>query len=277
MPELPEVETTKNILAPWVEGQEINQIIVRNPHLRVPVTNDILRLKGQRIVKVMRRAKYLVIELLGKGYLVVHLGMTGYFKVLTSACPPGKHDHIDLILQNGTLLRFNDSRRFGSWQYGVSLEAVPGFSTLGVEPLSADFSVAYLIDKLKNKKTAIKAALMDGHIVVGIGNIYANEALFWARIHPTTPAGEINQERLNRLIREIKRVLVEAIAAGGCTIKDFKGPNGKIGCFAQDLYVYGRKGKPCRLCGASIHKEKLSGRASFFCPIHQKLEKQADR
>lgn len=277
MPELPEVETTKNILAPWVEGQRVKEIIVRNSHLRIPVGSEILRLKGRCIARVMRRAKYLVMELTGGGYLVIHLGMTGYFKILTKECPPGKHDHIDLVLQNGAILRFNDSRRFGSWQYGLTLASIPGFAALGVEPLSADLSVAYLQDKFKNKKTSIKVALMDRRIVVGVGNIYANEALFRAEIHPATPAKGMSQKELDRLIQEIRRVLKTAIAAGGCTIKDFKNPHGRMGYFAHDLYVYGKKGEPCRLCSAPIQKEKLSGRASFFCPNHQKLKKQADR
>ncbi|QRN41782.1 MAG: bifunctional DNA-formamidopyrimidine glycosylase/DNA-(apurinic or apyrimidinic site) lyase [Neisseriaceae bacterium] len=269
MPELPEVETTKNKIMLTLQGQRILRIEVRQPHLRWVVSPQIMRLQNEKVHECSRRGKYIILKL-DHGYLVIHLGMTGFFTILEAHIPASKHDHIDVILENGIILRYNDIRRFGSWQWFECLEDCVLIQNLGVEPLSDEFKSDYLFNCFKHKKVACKIAIMDSKIVVGVGNIYASEALFLAKIHPEIPANQLNMQQLDNLVSSIKAVLLKALKEGGTTIKDFKQPDGKIGYFVQQLSVYGRHGEKCYVCGTSITSKVLGQRNSFFCPVCQK-------
>ncbi|HSN23909.1 MAG TPA: bifunctional DNA-formamidopyrimidine glycosylase/DNA-(apurinic or apyrimidinic site) lyase [Methylomicrobium sp.] len=266
MPELPEVETTRRGIAPAVEGREIQQMIIRQPSLRWPVPETLPDLlKGQRIQAVDRRGKYLLLRT-EKGVLIVHLGMSGSLRILPVGHLPLKHDHIDLIFSNQIILRFNDPRRFGAVLW--TTEAVtehPLLKDLGPEPLTADFDESQLYKSAQNRKTPIKSFIMDSHIVVGVGNIYANEALFRAGIRPTRPAGKISLARYQRLVECIRVVLDDAIRQGGTTLRDFVNEAGKPGYFKQQLKVYGRAGMPCLVCGEPLTEIRLSGRSTVFC------------
>ncbi|MBY6019377.1 bifunctional DNA-formamidopyrimidine glycosylase/DNA-(apurinic or apyrimidinic site) lyase [Halomonas denitrificans] len=265
MPELPEVEVTRQGIAPHLEGRVVEQVIVRNPRLRWPVDPLIQQLVGQTILSVTRRAKYLLVDT-EAGVLILHLGMSGSLRVLDPAPEPGKHDHLDLVLDSGAVLRLNDPRRFGAaiwWQ--LPLDAQPLLNKLGPEPLTAAFNAEQLATALKGKTSAIKTALMDNHVVVGVGNIYANEALFAAGIHPKRAAGNLSKARLAKLVEEVKAVLARAIQQGGTTLKDFTQADGKPGYFVQQLNVYGRGGQACVQCGAQLKEIKLGQRATVYC------------
>ncbi|MBY6096271.1 bifunctional DNA-formamidopyrimidine glycosylase/DNA-(apurinic or apyrimidinic site) lyase [Ferrimonas balearica] len=265
MPELPEVEVTRQGIAPHLEGRVVEQVIVRNPRLRWPVDPLIQQLVGQTILSVTRRAKYLLVDT-EAGVLILHLGMSGSLRVLDPAPEPGKHDHLDLVLDSGAVLRLNDPRRFGAaiwWQ--LPLDAQPLLNKLGPEPLTAAFNAEQLAIALKGKTSAIKTALMDNHVVVGVGNIYANEALFAAGIHPKRAAGNLSKARLAKLVEEVKAVLARAIQQGGTTLKDFTQADGKPGYFVQQLNVYGRGGQACVQCGAQLKEIKLGQRATVYC------------
>ncbi|GAA5192798.1 bifunctional DNA-formamidopyrimidine glycosylase/DNA-(apurinic or apyrimidinic site) lyase [Ferrimonas gelatinilytica] len=265
MPELPEVEVTRQGIAPHLEGQRVVSVVVRQPRLRWPVDPQIQQLAGQRIERVWRRAKYLLLESQA-GVLILHLGMSGSLRVLNPAPAAGKHDHLDLVLNSGAVLRLNDPRRFGAaiwWQ--LPLEAQPLLNQLGPEPLTLGFNPDQLADALRGKRSAIKTALMDNKVVVGVGNIYANEALFAAGIRPTAVAGSLGRPRLERLVTEVKRVLAAAIEQGGTTLKDFTQADGKPGYFVQQLHVYGRGGQPCHQCGGELKEIKLGQRATVYC------------
>ena len=269
MPELPEVEVTRQGVAPYLEGQTVKQLIVRNGSLRWPVPDIAQNIVGQTIKAVRRRAKYLLIDT-DAGTTIVHLGMSGSLRILSADTPPAKHDHIDLVLDNGRALRLNDPRRFGAWLWCELPETVhPLLSKLGPEPLLDDFTPTYLANALKGKTKAIKLALMDNAIVVGVGNIYANEALFATGINPQTAAGKVTKKQITLLVAEIKRILAGAIEQGGTTLKDFTNAEGKPGYFAQKLHVYGRGGLPCTQCGHLLTEIKLGQRATVFCPICQ--------
>ncbi|MCV2509487.1 MAG: bifunctional DNA-formamidopyrimidine glycosylase/DNA-(apurinic or apyrimidinic site) lyase, partial [Neisseriaceae bacterium] len=234
--------------------------------LRWIVSPEIMRLKNETVHDLSRRGKYIILTL-DHGYLVIHLGMTGFLKIVDANTPIGKHDHIDLVLEDGKILRYNDIRRFGSWQWFENIEDCILIQNLGVEPLSDDFNSAYLLNRFKTKKIACKIAIMDSKIVVGVGNIYASEALFLAKIHPETPANQLNIKQINDLVSSIKAVLLKALKEGGTTIKDFQQSDGKIGYFVQQLNVYGRQGKKCYVCGTLIESKVLGQRNSFFfCP-----------
>ncbi|WP_434927779.1 bifunctional DNA-formamidopyrimidine glycosylase/DNA-(apurinic or apyrimidinic site) lyase [Shewanella sp. HL-SH2] len=270
MPELPEVEVTRQGVSPFLVGQTVDQLIVRNSSLRWPVPDVAQNIVGQTINSVRRRAKYLLIDT-DAGITIVHLGMSGSLRILPRNTPPEKHDHIDLILSNGRMLRYNDPRRFGAWLwYELPEEAHPLLSKLGPEPLSDAFNTIQLQTALAGKKKAIKLCLMDNHIVVGVGNIYANEALFAAGIHPQTAAGNIDIERLTILVNEVKLILAHAIKQGGTTLKDFTNADGKPGYFAQKLHVYGRGGQTCTACGNLLSEIKLGQRTTVFCGVCQK-------
>ncbi|MBY6187943.1 bifunctional DNA-formamidopyrimidine glycosylase/DNA-(apurinic or apyrimidinic site) lyase [Marinobacter hydrocarbonoclasticus] len=265
MPELPEVEVTRQGIAPHLEGHIVTEVIVRNPRLRWPVDPLIQQLEGQTIRSVTRRAKYLLLDT-EAGVLILHLGMSGSLRVLSPAPEPGKHDHLDLVLDSEAVLRLNDPRRFGAaiwWQ--LPLDAQPLLNKLGPEPLTPAFNASHLAEALKGKTSAIKTALMDNHVVVGVGNIYANEALFASGIHPKRPAGKLSKARLERLVEEVKLVLARAIKQGGTTLKDFTQADGKPGYFVQQLNVYGRGGQPCFQCGAQLKEIKLGQRATVYC------------
>lgn len=271
MPELPEVETTRCGLAPHLSGQRIMDVIVRDPRLRFPITPELKHiLPGLVIHGVTRRGKYLLFDC-GRGWLIVHLGMSGSLRILPTATPPEKHDHFDLVLENGACMRLRDPRRFGAvmWTQTDPLRH-PLLSNLGVEPLTVDFNGTWLYQTTRSKKTNIKQTLMDAHLVVGVGNIYANEALFRAGIKPTLPASRLGKKRCDRLVLVVKEVLELAIAAGGSTLRDFVGSSGKPGYFQQQYFVYGRTGEPCLVCSSAIRMLRQGQRSTFFCPHCQK-------
>lgn len=270
MPELPEVETTRQGLLPALVGQQIVDITVRQPRLRQPVPEAIgANCRGQVVQALSRRSKYLLIQL-AQGGLLVHLGMSGHLRIVPSGTLPGKHDHLDLILANNQTLRYHDPRRFGLWLWvNEPYESHPLLKHLGPEPLTDGFNAAYLQTRLRGKKQPTKTAIMDNAVVVGVGNIYASESLFRAGILPTRPAGTLELPALERLVTAIKTVLSEAIAAGGTTLKDFYASDGKPGYFTLALQVYGRKSAPCLHCGAEIQTQKLGGRSTFYCQVCQ--------
>ncbi|MDY7117070.1 bifunctional DNA-formamidopyrimidine glycosylase/DNA-(apurinic or apyrimidinic site) lyase [Halomonas sp. SSL-5] len=272
MPELPEVETTRRGIAPHIEGREITEAIVRQPRLRVPVPGDLAeRLVGARIGTLARRAKYLLLPLSGgdaaEGTLLWHLGMSGSLRIARLGELPKKHDHLDLVLDGGAILRYHDPRRFGfvDWLDG-SIERDPRLARLGPEPLSAAFDGERLYRLSRGRRVAVKPFLMDNAVVVGVGNIYASEALFMAGIDPRRAAGRISAERYARLAAAAKEVLAAAITQGGTTLRDFVGGTGEPGYFKQRLNVYGRHGEPCRRCGAELRLITLGQRASVYCP-----------
>jgi len=264
MPELPEVETSRRGIEPYLVGHSIQYAVVRNARLRWPVSEQILALSDQPVLSVQRRAKYLLIEL-ASGWIIVHLGMSGSLRMLAEETEAGKHDHVDLVISNGMTLRYTDPRRFGAWLWCDDLEASNVLAHLGPEPLSDAFNGAYLFEKSRNKRTLIKPWLMDNKLVVGVGNIYASESLFTARILPDRPAGSLSKVEADVLVETIKAVLLRSIEQGGTTLRDFLQSDGKPGYFAQELQVYGRAGEPCRVCGTPIESAKHGQRSTFFC------------
>ncbi|WP_122033336.1 bifunctional DNA-formamidopyrimidine glycosylase/DNA-(apurinic or apyrimidinic site) lyase [Aliivibrio sp. EL58] len=272
MPELPEVETSRLGITPHLQGQTIKAITVRTEKLRWPIPQELQKLVGQRIQSIRRRAKYLMIDT-PEGTAIIHLGMSGSLRILDETIPPAKHDHVDLVLDNGKLLRYNDPRKFGAWLYsevGVSHDVL---AKLGPEPLTDAFTADYLAEKAKNKKVVVKQFIMNNAVVVGVGNIYASESLFMAKIHPKTPVGALKLKQIQRLVSEIKVVLETAIKQGGTTLKDFNQVDGKPGYFAQGLHVYGRANKPCLSCNSLIQEEKIGQRNTFWCDKCQPLPK----
>ncbi len=270
MPELPEVETTRRGIAPYCEGETITRVTVRNGSLRWPVPADLAeRLEGQRIENVDRRAKYLFLNMM-QGTVIVHLGMSGSLRIITDNTPPLTHDHIDLALQSGVILRFNDPRRFGCWLWADSAEEHPLISHLGPEPLAPEFNGAHLFRLSRGKNTPVKSFIMDNQVVVGAGNIYANEALFKSDIHPRRKAGRISLDRYHRLAEAIRETLSAAILMGGTTLRDFVNSDGKPGYFAQSLLVYGRGGQPCKECGTKLKEIRMNNRSTVYCPRCQR-------
>jgi formamidopyrimidine-DNA glycosylase len=269
MPELPEVEVTRRGIAERVAGRRIEYAVLRAPTLRYPVPAGLERLlAGRPLIEARRRGKYLLLDLDG-GHLLVHLGMSGSLRFVAPGAPPGRHDHADFVFGDA-VLRFTDPRRFGAllWLTGDPL-AHPLLAGLGVEPLGRRFSAAWLHAALRGKSAAIKPALMDGGLVVGVGNIYAAESLFDAGIDPRTAAGRIGPERLRRLVPAIKKTLRAAIRAGGSTLRDFCSPAG-MGDFQVQHKVYGREGEPCRVCAAPIRRIRQGQRTTYFCPRCQR-------
>lgn len=271
MPELPEVETTRRGIIAQTEGSQVKQIQIRHHQLRWPVPKELEQhLPNQVILSVTRRAKYLLLAT-QKGTLIIHLGMSGNLRLLPAQTPAQKHDHIDLIFTHGWLLRYHDPRRFGAWLWtDQPIEHHPLIKPLAPEPLSDAFNLDWLAPKLKNRRSPIKTLIMNNHLVVGVGNIYANEALFLAGIHPKTLGNQLTEKQLAQLIQQIKQVLSRAIEQGGTTLKDFLTPDGKPGYFEQALAVYGREGAPCLVCQTPIEKIVIGQRATFFCPNCQK-------
>lgn len=265
MPELPEVETTRCGIAPYVEQQRVTALTVRQPRLRWPIPEQLPQwVRGDRIRAVERRAKYLLFRF-SRGTLILHLGMSGSLRILPCDTVPGKHDHVDMVLASGQLLRLTDPRRFGAvlWQENGTTHSL--LASLGPEPLDTAFDANYLQDCCKGRRTAIKALIMNASVVVGVGNIYANEALYRAGIDPRRAAGRVAAARLEKLVVAIKSVLAAAIEQGGTTLKDFVGGDGKPGYFKQELAVYGRGGEPCRHCGTPLSEVKLGQRSTVFC------------
>jgi formamidopyrimidine-DNA glycosylase len=266
MPELPEVEIARRGIAPHLTGQTVKRIVVREPRLRWPVPERLDKdLSGQVIRAVERRGKYLLLRTQA-GTALLHLGMSGSLRILPATTLPRKHDHVDIELASGSCLRFNDPRRFGAllWSEGPPAEH-PLLSALGPEPLGKDFSGAYLHTLAKGRRVPVKIFIMNSHVVVGVGNIYANEALYQAGIHPTRAAGRVSPARYEVLVQAIKSVLTEAIASGGTTLRDFVSAAGRPGYFQQYLRVYGRHRLPCPSCGEPIRTCRLGQRATFFC------------
>jgi formamidopyrimidine-DNA glycosylase len=271
MPELPEVEITCRGIAPYLEGQKIAHAIIRNPRLRWPIAHDLPEiLMDLTIHHVTRRAKYLLLNC-GMGTLIFHLGMSGSLRILHdkasfSAAPPEKHDHFDLILRNHALLRLRDPRRFGAvlWHTGDVLQHSL-LMNLGPEPLTDDFNAQQLFTKTRKSRVSIKQTLMNSHVVVGIGNIYANEALFLAGINPKIEAGKISITRYERVVHAVKEILQQAIAAGGSSLRDFVNSEGHPGYFQQHYWVYGRMDHRCKKCGSEIKHIRQSQRSSFYC------------
>ena len=271
MPELPEVETTRRGLEPHVVGQRIVACTVHEPRLRWRVPNNFaVQIVRRRIVAVGRRAKYLLLRLDDGATLIWHLGMSGNLRVLPKDTPRLTHDHVDLVLGSGQLLRYNDPRRFGSLHYTADPPEIHRLlKKLAPEPLEAAFDGDYLFAIARKRRVAIKQLLMNGQLVVGVGNIYASEALFHARIRPTRAARSLKSADCEKLVRAIKRVLGMAIRAGGTTLRDYVGIDGNPGYFRQRLYVYERDGQPCRRCRAPIRHLQQGQRSSYFCPSCQ--------
>lgn len=259
MPELPEVETSLRGIEPYLQGETIKNIVVRTDKLRWAISPQLRAMQGVKIQRLSRRAKYLIIHT-DKGDILVHLGMSGSLGVLSEQKPKavGKHDHVDLITENGTILRYNDPRKFGAWLWVEQAENASLLTKLGPEPLSDAFTSGYLYQKSRKKTVAVKNFIMNNDVVVGVGNIYACESLFMAGIHPEIAAQNLSQAQCEKLTAVIKSVLQKAILQGGTTLKDFIQPDGKPGYFAQVLQVYGRKGEECNDCGTLIQADRKS-------------------
>lgn len=272
MPELPEVETTRRGIEPHVTGVKIREIIVRRYDLRLPVSENLTALEDRSITAVRRRSKYLLLEISDGSTLLIHLGMSGSLRLVNPAEDWKKHDHLGILLGNGRQLRFHDPRRFG-----IVLrltEEDPGthslLKSLGPEPLEDSFTVAHLQAACAKRSAAIKLVIMDSKVVVGVGNIYASEALFRAGILPDTPANKISKPRLAKLVTAIREVLAAAILEGGTTLRDFLNSDGKPGYFKQRLFVYERKGEPCRVCQTPVRHAVMGQRSTYWCPKCQK-------
>ena len=275
MPELPEVETTRRGIEPHLVGRRVTAVTLRRPDLRWPIPHEVSALlPGQRIDAVQRRAKYLLLHTQA-GSALLHLGMSGMLRVLPPDVPVGPHDHVDIAFARGAhegprVLRFTDPRRFGCllWQApGTTHELL---AKLGPEPLTDDFDGDLLWRLSRGRSAAVKLFLMDNAIVVGVGNIYASEALFAAGIDPRREAGSVSRARYTRLAAEVKRILAYAIERGGTTLRDFLAPDGVPGYFFRELMVYGRAGEPCKVCGTAIRQATLGQRSTFWCPHCQR-------
>ncbi|OLU33981.1 DNA-formamidopyrimidine glycosylase [Pseudomonas sp. PA15(2017)] len=270
MPELPEVETTRRGIAPHLIGQRVSRVIVRERRLRWPIPEDLdVRLSGQRIEAVERRAKYLLIKA-EVGTLISHLGMSGNLRLVEAGLPAAKHEHVDIELESGLALRYTDPRRFGALLWSELPLEHELLVRLGPEPLTELFDGERLFQLSRGKAVAVKPFIMDNAVVVGVGNIYATEALFAAGIDPRRAAGTVSRARYVRLAQEIKRVLAHAIERGGTTLRDFIGGDGQPGYFQQELFAYGRGGEFCKVCGNTLREVKLGQRASVYCPKCQR-------
>ena len=270
MPELPEVETTMRGMAPLLNRQ-VDHVVIRNGSLRWPVPSHLIQtLQSQQLIALTRRAKYILAQF-ETGTLILHLGMSGRICLLERDEPPAKHDHFDLHFTDGQVLRLRDPRRFGAVLW---VDADPAqhtlIASLGPEPLERGFDAEYLYQNIRTRTAAIKTTIMDSHLVVGVGNIYASESLFRAGINPKTAANKLSRARCERLVAEIKGTLKDAIAAGGSSLRDFFGADGNPGYFQQEYFVYGRTGEPCKQCGTAIVLLKQGQRSTFYCPVCQK-------
>ncbi|MDF2153942.1 bifunctional DNA-formamidopyrimidine glycosylase/DNA-(apurinic or apyrimidinic site) lyase [Vibrio sp. CAU 1672] len=264
MPELPEVEVSRMGISPHLIGQQIQSLVFRTAKLRWAIPAELKQLEGQTILAITRRAKYLLIETAG-GSAIVHLGMSGSLRILDADFPPTKHDHVDLKLTNGKVLRYNDPRRFGAWLWCAPGESHAVLNHMGPEPLTDEFNAQYMTEKARSKRVAVKQFIMDNKVVVGVGNIYANESLFKAHLHPTRSAGSLTNKEWQSLVSHIKATLAVAIEQGGTTLKDFAQADGKPGYFAQELLVYGKGGEACPECGTILQELKIGQRNSVFC------------
>lgn len=272
MPELPEVETVRRGLTPWLQHRRINAAVVREPRLRWPIPADLpTRLAGRRVERLDRRGKYIIVTLDSGDRVILHLGMSGRVLVLEPDEPLRKHDHVDWQLDSGRLMRFHDPRRFGAmlwWPADQSEHAL--LRGMGPEPFSDTFDGDYLFRASRGRSAPVKSFVMDARIVVGAGNIYAAEALFRAGIRPGRAAGRLTRADCTRLAECIREVLGEAVELGGTTLRDFAGADGESGYFQQQLSVYGRDGEPCRACASVIRRVVIGQRSSFYCARCQK-------
>jgi formamidopyrimidine-DNA glycosylase len=270
VPELPEVETTRRGIAPHLEARVVTKVIVRDRRLRWPVPDDIGELQGTRVCAVERRAKYLLIKT-NRGTAIVHLGMSGSLRMVASGQPALAHDHVDIVLDNGQALRLHDPRRFGCllWTPGDAQQH-PLLASLGPEPLGEVFSADYLYRLSRKRRVGIKQLIMTPRVVVGIGNIYASEALFRAGINPFRAAGRISKQRYAGLVDSVRAVLNNAIGQGGTTLRDFLREDGNPGYFKQSLRVYAREGQACRRCKQPIKRRVQGQRSTFYCPRCQR-------
>jgi len=274
MPELPEVETTCRGILPYIEQQLVAKVIVRQPKLRWAIPPEIHEMEGAIIQSVKRRGKYILLEtVLQKNKhekqvatAIIHLGMSGSLRVVDVDLPSEKHDHFDIVFDNGKVLRLRDPRRFGAvlWTRNNPLKHKL-LRSLGPEPLEKDFNPDYLYQQSRGRSVSIKQFIMNAHIIVGVGNIYACESLFKAGISPKRLAGKTSSTRYQKLVLMIKDVLAQAIAQGGTTLRDFVQVEGNPGYFQQELFVYGRAGQPCRICGSLIKQIKQGQRSTFYC------------
>ena len=271
VPELPEVETTRRGIAPHIAGASIHEVIVRRRDLRQPVSKDLAAIEGRRFTDAARRSKYLLLGIDDGSTLLVHLGMSGSLRLAAPADTWKTHDHLGITLENGMQLRFHDPRRFG---LVLRLRGDPMrhklLAALGPEPLGDDFTPEWLASACAKRSASIKLVIMDAKVVVGVGNIYASEALFRAGISPRIPAKKLSKPRLARLVAAIREVLEDAIRAGGTTMRDFLHSDGEPGYFRQQLFVYERKGEPCRVCGTPIRHAVLGQRSTYWCPKCQR-------
>ncbi|NOR49809.1 MAG: bifunctional DNA-formamidopyrimidine glycosylase/DNA-(apurinic or apyrimidinic site) lyase [Desulfuromonadales bacterium] len=271
MPELPEVETIRRGIEPLVVNKIVDHVRIHNGSLRWPVPDLLVEvLPGQKVHVVARRSKYLLFAC-DQGTLIVHLGMTGHLRLTSYTSQRRKHEHVEIVFTDGSALRYNDSRRFGAilWTESNPLQHVR-LAGLGPEPFDPEFNAAYLYRLSRGRKVAVKPFLMNAHVVVGVGNIYASEALFSAGIAPGRSAGKVSKVAYGRLVQSVIEILEEAIAAGGTTIRDFSDSEGRPGYFKQKLCVYGRAGQKCVSCDTLIKQIKLGQRSTFYCPVCQK-------
>lgn len=270
MPELPEVETTKTSLLPLL-NEKVLKVDVYQSSLRWPIPDDIQKLMGQKLIKLSRRSKYILAEF-EQDTMLWHLGMSGSFRICEGHEERRKHDHL-IIQFEDMQLRYHDPRRFGCILWLDQNAQTKLIDTLGPEPLSDAFNADYLFNKFKNKNTGIKVAIMDNHVVVGVGNIYATESLFNLGIHPAQPASSLSMSQVEKMVLEIKRILKQAIDLGGSTLRDYSNAMGENGYFQQTLLAYGRAGEMCINCETTLQNLKLGQRASVFCPECQPLKK----
>lgn len=270
MPELPEVETTCRGILPHIVGKRVSEIVVRNHSLRWPIPKNLPELlKGKTLKNISRRGKYLLFDF-KDGYLLAHLGMSGSLRIVKPGELPAKHDHVDIVFGK-VILRYHDPRRFGAILWAnEAIDEHELIAHMGPEPLTDDFNAGYLFSKSRKRTQAVKTFIMDGRIVVGVGNIYANEALFNSGIHPLKPAGKVSKLKYELLSNEIKTVLANAIKRGGTTLRDFVGGDGKPGYFAQELLVYGRAGEPCVKCEKALIEKRLGQRSTVYCTVCQR-------
>ncbi|HQW53061.1 MAG TPA: bifunctional DNA-formamidopyrimidine glycosylase/DNA-(apurinic or apyrimidinic site) lyase [Acinetobacter sp.] len=271
MPELPEVETTKTSLNPLL-NQRVQAVRVFNPSLRWAIPNDLEKLIGQQLTQLTRRSKYILAHF-EQDQMLWHLGMSGSFRLCQQSDDIRKHDHLIIDFED-VQLRYHDPRRFGCILWLDQANQSKLIDTLGPEPLSEDFNATYLAEKLNKKNVAIKVALMDNHVVVGVGNIYATESLFNIGVHPAQPASTLTKSQIKNLVVEVKRILKQAIDLGGSTLRDYSNAKGENGYFQQTLLAYGRAGEMCVNCETTLENLKLGQRASVFCPQCQKLKLQ---
>ena len=271
MPELPEVETTLRGIEPHILNRQITSISVRNPSLRWPVPVNSLKdnLVSNSFLSIRRRGKYLILESL-KGFVLIHLGMSGCLRIFDNNSAPEKHDHIDVCFDDNSILRYTDPRRFGSFLWTEDPESHVLINKLGPEPLGNEFSGTHLFKKSRKKKMPVKNLIMDSQVVVGVGNIYASEALFLAGIRPKKNAGKVSYDQYESLASEIRNLLNKSIEKGGTTLRDFVGGDNKPGYFKQQLNVYGRSGEECKVCRSILKNLKIGQRGSVYCPKCQK-------